>query len=82
MALSYTDYERLDVLNRLVREKRATKEQTDEYMELMFRYGQLTPKQYQDYREGRHADIVVSAALGIAGTFLLLYVLDKLLSSK
>lgn len=71
------NYKRLSELNRKVKNGKATPEEQNELMAILFNNGSITQKQYQDYLNGKNPDDIVSAALVIAGIVLLGYLLAK-----
>lgn len=70
---------RIAELHDLVRTNQATPQQRDEFMELMYRADRLTPKQYDDYKQGRFVETVVTSTLYVAGVMLLAYLVGKAL---
>ncbi len=79
MATFGPELARIAELHDLVRNNRATPRQRDEFMELMYRADRLTPMQYNDYKQGRFAETVVTSTLYVAGLMLLAYLVSKAL---
>ncbi len=72
------DYNRLQYLKSLVTQGKATKIQKDELMKLLYQNGSISRVQYDDYLGGRDTDEILNAALVVAGTVLLGYLLGRL----
>ncbi len=72
------DYLRLSQLGDNVKSNIATKEEKDEYMNLMLKYEKITQQQYSDYKQNKNADEILNGALTIGAIFLLGYVLKAL----
>lgn len=70
--------DRLLFLNQKVKNRTATNEETEEYMNFLYMNGSITPKQYQDYKSGKNVEEIIKAGLIIGGIVLLGYALGKL----
>jgi hypothetical protein len=81
MTAQNVDYKRLIYLNQKIKDHQATKAERDEYMEILYRNGNLTRDQYEKYKIGQNPlqEEVVNAALTIGGIILVAYLLDRLL---
>lgn len=73
------NYQKLLSLSQKVKAGEANKAERDEYMELLFQNGSITPKQYNDYTAGRNTEDILGTALVIGGIVLLGYLLTKAL---
>jgi hypothetical protein len=84
MATSNLDYNRLNYLKNKIKAKTASKSERDEYMLSLYRNGNITKKQYDDYLENPNSasNDVVEAALTIGGVVLLAYLLSQLFGGK
>ena len=77
--MNVNDYIRLNSLSQKLNNNQATKDEKDEYMQLMYSYGKITSQQYQEYlRNKDDSNELVNGALAIGGIFLLGYLLSKL----
>lgn len=73
------DYIRLSQLGDKVKSNIATKEEKDEYMNLMLKYEKITPQQFNDYKQNKNADEILNGALTIGAIFLLGYALKAII---
>jgi hypothetical protein len=82
MTVVNVDYNRLIYLNQRIKDNTASKVERDEYMEILYRNGNLKKEQYEKYKSGQNSnqEDLVNAALTIGGVLLVAYLLDKLLS--
>lgn len=78
------DYKRLQYLNRKVTDKTATKAERDEYMSLLYKSGNVTKNQYDEYKNNNsnNADNILGAAVTIGGIVLLGYLIGKIVEKK
>lgn len=73
------DYNRLNTLSRKIKNNTATKQEKDEYMLLLYQNGNITQKQYQDYKaDGNAGAEVLQAGIAIGGIILFAYLLGEL----
>jgi len=80
MAASNLDYNRLNDLSNKMKANTASKSERDEYMLTLYRNGNITKQQYDDYlsNKGNSSDEVVKAALAIGGVLLLVHLLSQI----
>ncbi|MEQ8686992.1 MAG: hypothetical protein RIE86_16945 [Imperialibacter sp.] len=75
----FLDFKRLSYLGDKVKLKTASSEEKDEFMRLLYQNGDLTEKQFKDYKAGRNAQEIVDAALAIGAVLLIAYLIGELL---
>lgn len=73
-----TDYNRLLQLKTLINNKQANSEQKKEYMDILYRNGNITKTQYEAYLKNQNSDDIIDAALTIGGVLLAAWLLKKL----
>lgn len=76
------EYNRLLKLKRLVKNKSATKKETKEYMTILYKNGNISKGQYEQYLSNQDSDDVVNAALTIGGVMLATWLITKLFSKE
>lgn len=76
------EYNRLLELKRLVKNKSATKKETKEYMTILYKNGNISKGQYEQYLSNENSDDVVNAALTIGGVMLATWLITKLFSKE
>lgn len=76
------EYQRLALLGEKVRNKTASGPETEEYMTLLYRNGNITEQQYKDYRSGRNSDEILKAAVAVGAVLLIGYLLDQMFSKR
>ena len=76
------EYNRLLKLKRLVKNKSATKKETKEYMTILYKNGNISKGQYEQYLSNQNSDDVVNAALTIGGVMLATWLITKLFSKE
>lgn len=76
------EYNRLLELKRLVKNKSATKKETKEYMTILYKNGNISKGQYEQYLSNQNSDDVVNAALTIGGVMLATWLITKLFSKE
>lgn len=72
------EYSRLLELKRLINSKQATSEQKREYINILYRNGNITKEQFDAYQKNQNADEIINAALTIGGVLLAAWLLTKL----
>mgnify|MGYP003126304111 CR=1 FL=1 len=73
------DYNRLLELKNRITHNVASKIEKKEYMQLLFRNGNISKSQYDNFLKDQNSDDVVNAALTIGGVMLATWLLSKLL---
>lgn len=76
--MNHIEYSRLLELKALIDNKQATPEHKREYLNILYRNGNITKEQYEAYQKNQNADEIVNAALTIGGVLLATYLLAKL----
>jgi hypothetical protein len=77
-----TEYNRLLELKRLVKNKSATKKETNEYMTILYKNENISQGQYEKYLSNQNSDDIVNAALTIGGVMLATWLITKLFSKE
>jgi len=72
------EYNRLLQLKDLIDRKVASKTQKNEYMDILYRNGNISKRQYDNYLADQNSDEVVNAALTIGGVILATWLISKL----
>lgn len=72
------DYARLLELKRLINSKQATAEQKREYINILYRNGNISKEQFDSYQKNQNTDEIINAALTIGGVLLATWLLTKL----
>lgn len=80
MAGNSLDYNRLIYLTGRIKNNTASKAETDEYMSMLYRNGNITQQQYNNYLTAGavNPDEIVKAALVIGGILLVTYLLSNI----
>jgi len=81
----FIDYSRLSYLGERLRAGLATKQEKDEYMLMLFKNGNITQKQYNDYLANgnkANSDDIVNAALAVGAVLLIGYLINELFKDK
>lgn len=76
--MNNTDYSRLLELKRLINNKQASSEQKREYLNILYRNGNITKEQFDAYQKNQNADEIINAALTIGGVLLATWLIAKL----
>lgn len=76
--MNNVDYSRLLELKRLIDNKQAEPSHKKEYIELLYRNGNITEQQYQAYIKNQNTDDIINAALTIGGVILATWLITKL----
>ncbi|ODS84954.1 MAG: hypothetical protein BGO42_07975 [Flavobacterium sp. 40-81] len=76
--MDHMDYSRLLELKRLIDNKQATSEQKKEYLNILYRNGNITKEQYDAYLKNQNTDEIINAALTIGGVLLAAWLITKL----
>ena len=74
-------YNQLLKLKDLIDNNQATSQQKKEYMEILYRNGNISEQQYDAFLANENADEIIKAALTIGGILLVAWLLSKLLDS-
>ena len=84
MAVNNLDYTRLNYLSNKIKANTASKSERDEYMLSLYKNGNITKNQYDDYiaNPGKSSDDTVKAAVTIGGVLLLAYLLSQIFDSN
>lgn len=73
------EYQKLLELKQLIDNNQATNEQKREYVELLYKNGHISRKQYEDYLSNKNSEDIIKAALIIGGVLLVAWLISKLL---
>ena len=73
------DYSRLLELKNRITQNVASKNEKKEYMQLLFRNGNISKSQHDNFLKDQNSEDVVNAALTIGGVMLATWLLTKLL---
>lgn len=73
------DYNRLLELKNRITHNVASINEKKEYMELLYRNGNISKSQYDNFLKNQNSDDVINAALTIGGVMLATWLLTKLL---
>lgn len=76
--MNNSQYNRLLTLKTLINNKQATKNQKNEYMEILYKNGNITQEQYSKYLADQNTDEIANAALTIGGIILAVWLISKL----
>jgi hypothetical protein len=76
--MNHIDYSRLLELKRLIDNKQASSEQKREYLNILYRNGNITKEQFDAYLKNQNADDIINAALTIGGVLLATWLITKL----
>lgn len=76
--MSTIDYQRLLDLKALIDNGKSTRKERKEYMELLYRNGNITKDQYDSFLSGENSDEVIEAALTIGGVLIATWLISKL----
>jgi len=74
------EYNRLLELKKLIRDGQANKAEKKEYMDLLYKNGNITKEQYDNFLKNQNSDEIINAALTIGGVLLATWLLSKLFS--
>ena len=78
MNMIKNDYDKLLYLTRKVESKQATKQEKDQYIELLYKNNSITKSQYENYLSGRNNEDLLATALVIGGIILVGYLISKI----
>jgi len=76
------DYNRLSYLGDKVKLGNSTIEEKNEFMLMLYQNGNITQKQYSDYKNNQNAEEIVKAGLAIGAVVLIGYLIKQLFSIK
>lgn len=79
------DFQRLSYLGDRLRAGLATKQEKDEYMLILYRNGNITQQQYNEYLANdkkTNTDEIVEAALAVGAVLLIGYLIKELFKGK
>lgn len=79
------DFQRLSYLGDRVREGLATKQEIDEYMQILYKSGNITQAQYNEYLSNSNKsdkNEIVEAALAVGAVLLIGYLLKEIFKGK
>jgi len=76
------NYERLLELKTLIDNNQAGNKDKKEYLELLYRNGNITKQQYEGYLKNQNSDDIVNAALTIGSVLLATWLINKLFESN
>lgn len=82
---SKINYQRLSYLGDKVKLGSATKAEKDEFMDILYQNGSITPKQYNDYKTNGNkinTEEILNAALAVGAVLLIGYLISEMLKSK
>jgi ribonuclease HII len=72
------DHSRLLELKGLIDSKQATTEQRREYIDILYRNGNITREQFEAYQKNQNTEEIINAALTIGGVILATWLISKL----
>ena len=72
-------YSQLLELKNLIDRNQATSKQKKEYIELLYKNGNITETQYRSFLNNQNVDEIIKAALTIGGVVLAAWLISKLL---
>lgn len=77
------NYSRFLELNEKIKFQKATQSEKDEYMLMLYQNGDISEKQYEDYKvRDEDSNELLKAGLTIGGIILVSYLLSKLIDEK
>lgn len=79
------DFQKLSYLGDRLRTGLATKQEKDEYMLILYRNGNITQKQYNEYLANgnkTNTDEIVEAALAVGAVLLIGYLIKEIFKGK
>ena len=76
--MNNSEYNRLLELKNLINNNSASKTNKKEYMEILFRNGNISKEQYDNFLSNQNSDDIVKAALTIGGVVLATWLITKL----
>lgn len=77
------NYSRFLELNEKIKSQKASQTEKDEYMLMLYQNGDISEKQYQDYKvSDEDSNELLKAGLTIGGIILVSYLLSKLIDEK
>ena len=76
--MNNSEYNRLLELKDLINNNSASKAHKKEYMEILFRNGNISKQQYDRFLSDQNSDDIVNAALTIGGVVLATWLISKL----
>lgn len=76
--MNNNEYNRLLELKDLINNNSASKTDKQEYMEILFRNGNISEQQYDKFLSDQNSDEIVKAALTIGGVVLATWLISKL----
>lgn len=82
---NHIDFGRLSYLGDRLKAGLASKQEKDEYMQILFKNGRITQKQYSEYlANGNKAntDEIVNAALAVGAVLLIGYLISEMFKEK
>lgn len=77
--MNNNEYRRLLELKELINQNQASSRQKKEYLELLYRNGNITESQYKSFLKNQNTDDIIKAALTIGGVVLVAWLISKLL---
>jgi len=77
--MNNNEYRRLLELKGLIDQNQASSRQKKEYVELLYRNGNITESQYKSFLNNQNTDDIIKAALTIGGVVLAVWLISKLL---
>jgi preprotein translocase subunit Sec61beta len=82
---NHIDFRRLSYLGDRLKAGLATKQEKDEYMQMLFRNGSITQQQYNEYLANGNkinTDEIVDAALAVGAVLLIGYLIKEMFKPK
>jgi len=82
---NHIDFGRLSYLGDRLKTGIATKQEKDEYMLILHRNGNITQKQYNEYKangDKANTEEIVNAALAVGAVLLIGYLISEMFKSK
>jgi hypothetical protein len=76
--MNHIEYSRLLELKNLIDNKQASADQKKEYLNILYRNGNITKEQYEAYQKNQNSDEIINAALTIGGILLVTWLITKL----
>lgn len=82
---NHIDFGRLSYLGDKLKSGLASNQEKDEYMLILYKNGNITQKQYNDYLANRNkesTDEIVNAALAVGAVLLIGYLISEMFKSE
>lgn len=83
--MSNLNFQRLSYLGDRLRKGLATKQEKDEYMQILYKNGNITQKQYTEYLANgnkTNTEEILEAALAVGAVLLIGYLIKEIFNGK